>query len=107
MSINLNPIRPLALLILFVLWLPGGAYAQQPVTYTYSYTGAPVPIFRDDADVISVVRIFVPRALQVTKVVVNVDISYPRPGDLDVFFSRRSAREPNSSRATAVIPARC
>jgi uncharacterized protein (TIGR03437 family) len=84
MRIPPNVIRLLALM-LFIGLLPSG-YAQQPVTYTYSYTGAPLPIFRDDADVISVVQIFVPRALRVTKVVVNVDIDYPRPGDLDVFF---------------------
>jgi len=85
MSIPPNFIRLLALMLLIGL-LSGGAYAQEPVTYTYSYTGAPLPIFRDDADVISVVQIFVPRALRVTSVVVNVDIDYPRPGDLDLFF---------------------
>jgi len=60
--------------------------AEAQITYTYSYEGAPLPIFRDSANVITVINLWVPRAVTITKVTANVEIDYPRPGDLNVFM---------------------
>src|SRR5436309_1532707 len=81
------------------LWLPAGAQAQS-VTYTFSYNGPALAIYHDSANIISVARIFVPRAIKITKVTANVDIDYPRPGDLNVFmyspiFTRTNLLEKN------------
>jgi len=58
----------------------------QTSTFTYSYGGAPLPIFRDGADIITVANLFIPRSIAISKVTVNVDIDYPRPGDLNVYM---------------------
>jgi uncharacterized protein (TIGR03437 family) len=61
-----------------------GALAQQSVTATYTYSGLPVPVFNDGADVISIAGITVPRALKMTKVTVQLQVQYPNTGDLRV-----------------------
>jgi uncharacterized protein (TIGR03437 family) len=58
----------------------------QTATYTYTYNGVALPIFRDSADIISIAYVFVPKAIRITKVTANVEIDYPRPGDLNVFL---------------------
>jgi uncharacterized protein (TIGR03437 family) len=58
----------------------------QTFTYTYSYNGPPLPILRDSANVISVANTFVPRAILISKVTINVEIEYPRPGDINLFM---------------------
>ncbi len=55
-------------------------------TYTYSYNGKPLPIFINDANIITLVYIPVPRSTQIQDVKVTVDIDYPRIGDLNVFL---------------------
>ncbi len=72
-------------------FLPGAllvplSIQAQSVTYTYSYTGAPLPIFRDSANIITIANLFIPRAILISKVTVNVDIDYPRPGDINLFL---------------------
>ena len=67
------------------LLLPTGAQAQS-VTYTYSYNGPALPIFRDSANIISVANIFVARGITISKVTANVEIDYPNPGDLNIFM---------------------
>jgi uncharacterized protein (TIGR03437 family) len=67
------------------LVLPIGMEAQS-VTNTYTYNGVALPIFRDSADIISIAYVFVPKGILITKVTVNVEIDYPRPGDLNVFL---------------------
>jgi uncharacterized protein (TIGR03437 family) len=62
------------------------SYAQQQETVTYSYSGLPIAIFSDDADVISVAAITVPRALTITSVTARVQIDYPNSGDLKVYL---------------------
>jgi len=57
----------------------------QTNTYTFSYSGPALPIFRDSANVITGVSLFVPRALNITKTTVEVEIDYPNPADLNVF----------------------
>src|SRR5690242_15521815 len=58
----------------------------QAVTYTFTYNGPALPIYHDSANIISVANIFVPRAIRITKVTANVEIDYPRPGDLNVYM---------------------
>ena len=83
----MNPNLTALLIILGAasLSLPTRAQVQN-VTYTYTYDGPPLPIFRDDADIISIANIFVPKAIRITKVTANIEIDYPRPGDLNIFM---------------------
>src|SRR3954466_7863364 len=67
------------------LLLPSGLQAQTS-TYTYSYSGPALPIARDSADIISLVNIFVPKGIRITKITANVEIDYPRPGDLNIYM---------------------
>ena len=83
---KLNSMAALALMLLAaMLFLPAAAQAQN-ITYTYGYSGAPLPIFRDSANIITIANVWVPRAILITKVTANVEIDYPRPGDLNVFM---------------------
>jgi len=66
--------------------LLAAAAQAQTVTYTYSYSGPALPIFRDSADVITIAYVFVPRAIRITKVTANIEIDYPRPGDLNLYM---------------------
>jgi uncharacterized protein (TIGR03437 family) len=68
-----------------VLALIAPVLFAQSQTITYSYNGLPLPIFVDDADVVTIADVFVPIALNVQSVRVTVDIDYPRPEDLNVF----------------------
>jgi uncharacterized protein (TIGR03437 family) len=61
------------------------AFAQS-LTFTYGYSGLPVPIFSDAANIISVANVFVPRAIQIQKVTVQVQIQYPNSGDLKLYL---------------------
>jgi len=82
--INLKKVSMLAGCGLLLL---GSSFVEaQQVTYTYSYTGPELPIPRNSADLIVLAGIFVPRTIVVTKVTVNIDIDYPQPGDLNVYF---------------------
>jgi uncharacterized protein (TIGR03437 family) len=84
MTLKITALRGLVLAAVTLLSSPLGR--AQNVTYTYTYVGAPLPIFKDSADVISIADIYVPRAIRITKVTANVEIDYPRPGDLNVFM---------------------
>jgi uncharacterized protein (TIGR03437 family) len=75
-------IATMAVSVILMAGLP--ALAQQTVTVTYSYNGLPLPIFTDEADVITIANITVPRALKMSKVTVQLQIQYPNTGDLDV-----------------------
>lgn len=75
-----------SLLISAALFVATQLSLGQSVSVTYSYGGLPVPILTDSADTVSLLNVFVPRALTVQSVQVTVDIDYPRPGDLNVFF---------------------
>lgn len=55
-------------------------------TLTYTYGGQPLPIFRDDANIITFVYISVPRSIKIQDVKLTVDIDYPNPDDLNVFL---------------------
>jgi len=70
-----------------LLFLLSGAMAlAQQTTVTYGYSGLPVPIFTDASDVISVASVFVPKALSISKVTVQVQIQYPNSGDLKLYL---------------------
>ena len=58
----------------------------QSVTYTYSYNGPPLPIFRDSSNIVTIVTLTVPKAIQISKVTANVEIDYPNPGDINLFL---------------------
>jgi uncharacterized protein (TIGR03437 family) len=57
--------------------------AQQ--TITYSYSGAPLPIFTDDANVATVAGVPVVRVFNIQKVTINVDVAYTPVGDINLY----------------------
>ena len=75
-----------AFVLLAVALLFSSGLQAQTSTYTYSYSGAPFPIARDSANITTVVTMFVPRGIQIAKITANVELDYPRPGDLNVYM---------------------
>src|SRR3954452_21418733 len=73
-------------LVAMTLLLPSGLQAQTTSTYTYSYSGPALPIARDGADIITLVNMFVPRGIRITKITANLEVDYPRPGDLNIYM---------------------
>jgi uncharacterized protein (TIGR03437 family) len=72
-------------LTLAVALLAAVSYAQQE-TVTYTFNGGPVFIGTDDADLITIASIMVPRALTIGTVTARVQIEYPNSGDLKVYL---------------------
>jgi uncharacterized protein (TIGR03437 family) len=68
------------------LLLGAACFAQQQETVTYTYNGLPLFIAGDDADVISIAEIFVPRALTINTVTASLQLDYPNSGDLKVYL---------------------
>jgi len=64
--------------------------AQTPpatsLTYTYSYSGYPVSIPTDSANIAVLLKITFPRAMTIQKVTASVQVSYPDVGDLNVYM---------------------
>ena len=58
----------------------------QAQTFTYGYNGLPLPIYPDDWDTITVISIFVPRSMTISKVTASVQVQYNGVGDLNVFL---------------------
>jgi uncharacterized protein (TIGR03437 family) len=58
----------------------------QAQTFTYTYSGLPVPIYPDDWDSVGVATIFVPRSILITKLTASVQVQYSGVGDLNVFM---------------------
>src|SRR4051794_13361821 len=58
----------------------------QAQTFTYTYSGLPIPIYPDNWDTIGIARIFVPRAISITKVTASVQVQYSGVGDLNVYM---------------------
>jgi uncharacterized protein (TIGR03437 family) len=67
--------------MLFLAW--GLMFAQDTVTYTYS--GAPVFIFTDAANVVSIAAIRVDRVFTVQKATINVNVAYHPVGDINLY----------------------
>jgi len=70
-------------LMMLAVLTPLLAFGQ---TVTSSYNGLPLQIFPDDANVASVVRVFVPRSLTINSVTASVQVQYSGVGDLNVFM---------------------
>ena len=60
------------------------AFAQTTVSYTFN--GLPVPIYPDDWDVISVVRLYVPRSIVINNVTASVQVQYSGAEDLNIYL---------------------
>jgi uncharacterized protein (TIGR03437 family) len=58
----------------------------QAQTFTYTYSGLPIPIYPDDWDTVGVATIYVPRAISITKVTASVQVQFSGVGDLNVFM---------------------
>lgn len=69
-----------------VAFFASGIASAQEETITHTYNGSPLFIAQDDADVFTLVRIPVNRALRISKVTVRLQIGFDRVGDLDVFL---------------------
>jgi uncharacterized protein (TIGR03437 family) len=69
-----------------ILLLACAAFAQQTVTVTYTYSALPAPIFPDYSNIVTIAGIFVPQAIKMSKVTVQVQLAYPNSGDLQVFL---------------------
>jgi len=61
------------------------AFAQSQ-TYTYTYTGFPLPIYPDDWNTVAVIRMFVGRSIQISKVTASVQVQFSGVGDLNVYM---------------------
>ena len=70
--------------MLLAAFVPLLAFGQ--TTVTYSYNGLPLQIFPNDANVASVVRVFVPRSLVINSVTASVQVQYSGVGDLNVYL---------------------
>lgn len=53
---------------------------------SYSYNGLPVRILPDSANVVSLVRIMVPRSVSITSVTATVQVQYSGVGDLNLYL---------------------
>jgi len=61
------------------------AFAQSQ-TYTYTYTGFPLQVYPDDWNTVAVIRMFVGRSIQISKVTASVQVQFSGVGDLNVFM---------------------
>jgi len=69
------------------------ALAQSPETVTYSYNGGPLEIYSNDANIVTLATIPVPRALKITNVTVRVQVQYSPVGDINLYvFSPAGTR---------------
>ncbi|MEO8597685.1 MAG: proprotein convertase P-domain-containing protein [Candidatus Solibacter sp.] len=59
---------------------------SQTQSFTYSYTGLPFPVYPDDWNTVSVIRLFVGRSIQISKVTASVQVQFSGVGDLNVFM---------------------
>jgi len=58
----------------------------QTQTLTYSYSGLPLPIYPNDWNTWTIIGVFFPKSLQVTKVTASVQVQYSGVGDLNVYL---------------------
>ncbi len=80
-----NSIATVVLILLAILFAPIAAHGQN-LTYTYSYDGPPLPVFRNSANIVTIANIFVPRAILINKVTATIDVDYPHPGDMNIYM---------------------
>src|SRR3954468_10624447 len=58
----------------------------QTQSFTYTYTGLPLPVYPDDWNTVGVIRIFVGRSIQISKVTASVQVQFSGVGDLNVYM---------------------
>ena len=58
----------------------------QTQTLSYTYSGLPLPVYPNDWNTWSIISIFFPRSLAVTKVIVSAQVQYSGVGDLNVYL---------------------
>jgi len=68
------------------LFMLAAVASGQTTTVTYSYSGLPLFIASDAANIITLANVFVPAALSISKVTARVQIQYPNSGDLKVYL---------------------
>ena len=71
---------------LFILAALASAAFAQSQTVSYSYSGLPSPVYPNDWNTWSIISIFVPKSLSVTKVTVSAQVQYSGVGDLNVYL---------------------
>ena len=77
--------EPMRKLIVSLLAFAPLAFAQSQ-SFTYTYSGLPLPIYPDDWNTVTVIRMFVGRSIQISKVTASVQLQYSGVGDLNVFM---------------------
>jgi uncharacterized protein (TIGR03437 family) len=79
-------------LILALGLLASTAFSQSQ-TFTYSYSGLPLPIYPDDWNTVTVISLMVPRSLAISRVTASVTAQYSGVGDINLFlFSAAGTR---------------
>ncbi len=73
--------KPLLALVLFAPLAFG-----QSQTFTYGYSGIPIPVYPDDWNTVSVISLLVPKNMSIAKVTASVTVQYSGVGDLNVFL---------------------
>jgi uncharacterized protein (TIGR03437 family) len=68
------------------LFMLAAIASGQTTTVTYSYSGLPLFIASDAANIITLANVFVPAALAISKVTARVQIQYPNTGDLKIYL---------------------
>ena len=58
----------------------------QVQSYSYTYSGVPIPVYPSDWNTWAVARIFMPRSVYITGVTVSVQVQFNGVGDLNVFL---------------------
>jgi uncharacterized protein (TIGR03437 family) len=58
----------------------------QTQTFTYTYSGLPIPVYPDDWDTVGIATILVPRAISITKVTASIQVQYSGVGDHNVYM---------------------
>jgi uncharacterized protein (TIGR03437 family) len=71
---------------LIILAAFASAAFAQTQTVSYTYSGLPFPVYPNDWNTWSIISIFVPKSLSVTKVTVSAQVQYSGVGDLNVYL---------------------
>lgn len=58
----------------------------QTQSFTYTYNGLSLPVYPDDWNTVAVIRLFVGRSIQISKVTASVQVQFSGVGDLNVFM---------------------
>src|SRR4051794_20767454 len=81
---KLNKMKTFARVLASLIAIMPLVFAQSQ-TYTYSYSGVPLPIYPDDWNTTAVAKILIPRSISITKVTAAVQVQFGGVGDLNVY----------------------